>query len=689
MNVVFRADASQEIGTGRVMRCLTLAQTLRDKNVRCRFVCREYPGNLLEVIRQHGFETQALPMEVILHQQIVKQEPRSENVHLHSDWQSYVHTPLSPTYSVENGDFCIEVTFKPTAMRDTRFLTNTNSWNSDTWAFHFNHPSYPGKMSIWVYNISSNTPILVTTTDMDVDVEHTLAFTKSGDMLRLFVDGIEEANFVKDPAINIASQSSSHVFQIGGTGWFDGYIDEVCLTKGVARYTENYTPATTKTDLATDPYADNIAFLATFEPQNSDTWQYVADNGTPFTMNPNSSYTPEITTESKYGTHSMYFDKSAHVDYRGDFTPAIGTGDYTLELLFKPMDDNDQYAWLVDHNTKDAEYKLYYRPAHQIIYAINKEVSTANNAVVNRGQWNELIVVRESGTTVAYLNGVEIDRVENDTRDIPSQPMRLGMRHNGTYGFRGYIEEFRLTKGVNRYPVPQSSYTVPVTEYTNDADTILHIDSETVSKFDLPDRKISSVLSGGLSPENHKWVQRESPTDVRVTDTRFKGSLSKEFNYTYGSMEIAMKTQPLPTIYIVESEGEEITIFDPVPSYGAETLQSTVFTDSYDYSSLDGGQTIDVTKTTIQTDTYRTLVTYTQRTLVEYVINYKEADQSRTVVSDTTVETDVVEEDRVVVYDPVIVTYTIYPSESEELINTLEYHQADLISALETQEAQL
>jgi UDP-2,4-diacetamido-2,4,6-trideoxy-beta-L-altropyranose hydrolase len=88
MNVVFRADASLEIGTGHVMRCLTFAQTLRDKGVRCRFVCREYPGNLLEVIRQHGFETQALPMEAILHQQIVQRESRSETVHLHSDWQT-------------------------------------------------------------------------------------------------------------------------------------------------------------------------------------------------------------------------------------------------------------------------------------------------------------------------------------------------------------------------------------------------------------------------------------------------------------------------------------------------------------------------------------------------------------------------------------------------------------------------
>jgi UDP-2,4-diacetamido-2,4,6-trideoxy-beta-L-altropyranose hydrolase len=50
----FRADASFEIGTGHVMRCLTLANALRDRGCKCHFVCRDLPGNLSELIREHG-----------------------------------------------------------------------------------------------------------------------------------------------------------------------------------------------------------------------------------------------------------------------------------------------------------------------------------------------------------------------------------------------------------------------------------------------------------------------------------------------------------------------------------------------------------------------------------------------------------------------------------------------------------
>ncbi|MEW5783162.1 MAG: UDP-2,4-diacetamido-2,4,6-trideoxy-beta-L-altropyranose hydrolase [Pseudomonadota bacterium] len=61
MNVLIRTDASFEIGTGHVMRCLTLAQALRERGAWCRFVCRAHPGHLIDKIRQQGFEVHVLP----------------------------------------------------------------------------------------------------------------------------------------------------------------------------------------------------------------------------------------------------------------------------------------------------------------------------------------------------------------------------------------------------------------------------------------------------------------------------------------------------------------------------------------------------------------------------------------------------------------------------------------------------
>jgi UDP-2,4-diacetamido-2,4,6-trideoxy-beta-L-altropyranose hydrolase len=58
--VIFRCDASINIGTGHVMRCLTLADALQAAGAVCHFMCRAHEGHLLEVIRQRGHQANAL-----------------------------------------------------------------------------------------------------------------------------------------------------------------------------------------------------------------------------------------------------------------------------------------------------------------------------------------------------------------------------------------------------------------------------------------------------------------------------------------------------------------------------------------------------------------------------------------------------------------------------------------------------
>jgi UDP-2,4-diacetamido-2,4,6-trideoxy-beta-L-altropyranose hydrolase len=59
--VVIRADASTTIGTGHVMRCVTLAERLKQENADVRFVSRELDGHLCGLIEDRGFSLERLP----------------------------------------------------------------------------------------------------------------------------------------------------------------------------------------------------------------------------------------------------------------------------------------------------------------------------------------------------------------------------------------------------------------------------------------------------------------------------------------------------------------------------------------------------------------------------------------------------------------------------------------------------
>ncbi|MDF2065815.1 UDP-2,4-diacetamido-2,4,6-trideoxy-beta-L-altropyranose hydrolase [Bacillus sp. Cr_A10] len=56
MQVIIRTDASIQIGSGHVMRCLTLAKQLKKNDIKVTFITRDLYGNLNEFIRSQGFE---------------------------------------------------------------------------------------------------------------------------------------------------------------------------------------------------------------------------------------------------------------------------------------------------------------------------------------------------------------------------------------------------------------------------------------------------------------------------------------------------------------------------------------------------------------------------------------------------------------------------------------------------------
>lgn len=62
VKVLFRTDASSRIGTGHVMRCLTLARALREQGADCAFIGRGHPGNLFDLLEEEGFTTYRLPV---------------------------------------------------------------------------------------------------------------------------------------------------------------------------------------------------------------------------------------------------------------------------------------------------------------------------------------------------------------------------------------------------------------------------------------------------------------------------------------------------------------------------------------------------------------------------------------------------------------------------------------------------
>jgi hypothetical protein len=94
--------------------------------------------------------------------------------------------------------------------------------------------------------VGGSTFTVASTTTFTATGWHHAAFVRTGNILRLFVDGVQEGG---DTAITGTVNDSTTVYgvgvegSVGGVSWF-GWIDEFRLSVGVARWTANFTPPT-------------------------------------------------------------------------------------------------------------------------------------------------------------------------------------------------------------------------------------------------------------------------------------------------------------------------------------------------------------------------------------------------------------------------------------------------------------
>ncbi|MDQ7075190.1 MAG: UDP-2,4-diacetamido-2,4,6-trideoxy-beta-L-altropyranose hydrolase [Gammaproteobacteria bacterium] len=126
MKVAFRVDASLEMGSGHLMRCLTLAEELRTQGADVLFVCREHLGHMAEFVRQRGFEVFLLPrnQDVELSRdddlpahapwlgcdwQVDAQQTRQQIQSLQLEWLVVDHYALDARWESELRDCCQQI----------------------------------------------------------------------------------------------------------------------------------------------------------------------------------------------------------------------------------------------------------------------------------------------------------------------------------------------------------------------------------------------------------------------------------------------------------------------------------------------------------------------------------------------------------------------------------------------------
>ena len=174
----------------------------------------------------------------------------------------------------------------------------------------------------------------------------------------------------------------------------------------------------------------------------------------------------------KFGTASLILDGTGdYVTVASSDDFGFGTGNFTIEgwfykntatqmVLFDMRTTSSQSSIYVESNAA-GNLRLFVSGAYRL---------TSSNAMPT-GEWTHVAISRVSDVTRFFINGVVSTNTYADTNDYGSaKPLVLGASFTGTTAVNGYIDDFRVSKGIGRYT---TTFTAPTSIHPNDSNTKL------------------------------------------------------------------------------------------------------------------------------------------------------------------------------------------------------------------------
>jgi hypothetical protein len=172
------------------------------------------------------------------------------------------------------------------------------------------------------------------------------------------------------------------------------------------------------------------------------------------------------TTTKKYGTGSMEFDGTTdYLFIPNDVNNTLGTGDYTIEFWVYANNWTStpvlvEYGRATNGNTPGLEFYISNTSGKLDIYGGSTTgtllVSAGTN--ISTGSWTHVALTRASGSTKLFLNGTQTGSTATDTTNYTQATIFIGAYFAGGLSLNGFIDDFRITKGVARYT---ANFTAP------------------------------------------------------------------------------------------------------------------------------------------------------------------------------------------------------------------------------------
>lgn len=302
------------------------------------------------------------------------------------------------------------------------------------------------------------------------------AVVRNGSNVYLYHDGVS----VGSGAIGTLYDSGTSLIigaykDTGGsaTAFLDGYLDEIRVVKGTAKWTSNFTPPTAPYLGRTTTYPitrdRNTVLMISGEGVDGST-SIIDETGKTVTANGNAQID---TAQYKFGQSSILFDGTG--DYLSLADSAdwyMGSNDWTIDFWFRANSFSSASFICGQANTASpgtnffeihVSYDQLYFQTWVSSSRVGRVTSTVLSLTVNT--WNHFAIVKTSGTYKAFVNGTDMTQPANTLTGVSGDYdglFTVGSAYDSDgnrYYTNGWIDDFRVSKGLARWT---SAFTPPL-----------------------------------------------------------------------------------------------------------------------------------------------------------------------------------------------------------------------------------
>ncbi len=366
----------------------------------------------------------------------------------------YLAIPDSADWEFGANDFTVDLWVRPDEGRDASIIGQVNNlettfqiWQTSTNGIRFYYSN-----GSTLFQINSAGGVLET------NAWQHIAAVRSGSSFKMYVDGLEVAS----GTISGSLYNPSNILAIGansaGTANYKGYMDEIRISKGIARWTSDFTPPSAMYETP-DAYTRLLLHLEGDASLAQHPIQFVSTidaNATPTTFN--GAYLFDGVGDY------LTIPDSADWDFH--------TGDMTMDFWIRFTDVSGSQVIWSHQNTGNPDNHHLVRlvlTGGNLVFSNNVEYSGYYYVSApwspSANTWYHIALVKQGTAYTLYVNGSSIGTgTQTGSLFTFDGVCRIGCQWDGFFqwGFKGYLDEFRISRAARW----TSNFTPPTLPYS-------------------------------------------------------------------------------------------------------------------------------------------------------------------------------------------------------------------------------